>query len=89
MCSIWAGTPPLTNTLYDGDNLLILREYVSAARVDQVYLDPPFNSSRHYNVLFKNERRPESAAPIPAFPDTWHPNAAALATYEGLFIGAK
>ena len=43
------------NTLFYGDNLPILREYVADASVDLIYLDPPFNSSRTYNVLFKQE----------------------------------
>ena len=41
-------------TLYYGDNLPILRTYFPAASVDLVYLDPPFNSNRSYNVLFKD-----------------------------------
>ncbi len=44
-----------TNTLFYGDNLLILREHIPDASVDLVYLDPPFNSSRAYNILFKDE----------------------------------
>ncbi len=43
------------NTVYYGDNLKILREYVEDETVGLVYLDPPFNSSRNYNVLFKDE----------------------------------
>lgn len=37
-----------TNTLFYGDNLVIIREYISDESVDLVYLDPPLN----YNVLF-------------------------------------
>src|SRR5437763_383279 len=43
------------NKLYFGDNLNILREYVADASVDLIYLDPPFNSSATYNVLFKEK----------------------------------
>ena len=43
------------NKLYFGDNLKILREYVPDASVDPIYLDPPFNSSATYNVLFKEK----------------------------------
>ena len=47
---------PITrNTLFYGDNLPILRDYVADESADLVYLDPPFNSSRSYNVLFKEE----------------------------------
>ena len=45
---------PITeNTLFYGDNLIILREHIPSESVDLVYLDPPFNSSRSYNVLFR------------------------------------
>jgi 16S rRNA G966 N2-methylase RsmD len=44
-----------TNTLFYGDNLDILREHIATESVDLVYLDPPFNSNRNYNVLFKDE----------------------------------
>jgi site-specific DNA-methyltransferase (adenine-specific) len=59
------------NRLYFGDNLKILREYVPDASVDLIYLDPPFNSSATYNVLFKEKSGEESAAQIMAFEDTW------------------
>ncbi len=60
------------NTLFYGDNLPILREYISDENIDLIYLDPPFNSSRNYNVLFKDEHGAESEAQITAFEDTWH-----------------
>lgn len=72
------------NTLFYGDNLPILREYIADASVDLVYLDPPFNSNRNYNVLFKDERGSESEAQITAFEDTWHWNQAAEQTYQEL-----
>jgi len=59
------------NKLYFGDNLKILRDYVEDASVDLIYLDPPFNSSATYNVLFKEKSGEESAAQIMAFEDTW------------------
>ena len=43
----------MTNKLYYGDNLGVLREHVADKSVDLVYLDPPFNSNATYNVLFK------------------------------------
>lgn len=62
-----------TNTLYYGDNLEILRDYIPDESIDLVYLDPPFNSNRSYNVLFKETATAtESAAQIEAFEDTWH-----------------
>ncbi len=44
-----------TNVLYYGDNLDILRRYLPDAAVDLVYLDPPFNSNRDDNVIFRDE----------------------------------
>ncbi len=64
---------PITkNTLFYGDNLAILREHIADESVDLVYLDPPFNSNRSYNVLFKDESGQAAEAQITAFDDTWH-----------------
>lgn len=78
--------PPIltTNTLFYGDNLDILREYLASNSIDLVYLDPPFNSNRNYNVLFKDEGGIDSEAQITAFEDTWHWNHAAAQTYHEL-----
>ena len=80
--------PITSNTLFYGDNLPILREYVADASVDLVYLDPPFNSSRTYNVLFRQESGAESEAQIAAFEDTWHWNRAAEQTFFELVQNA-
>jgi len=72
------------NTLFYGDNLDILREYVDNESVDLIYLDPPFNSNRSYNVLFKDESGHEADAQITAFEDTWHWNAKTEQTYHDL-----
>ncbi len=45
----------LMNTLYYGDNLKILREHIATESVDLIYLDPPFNSNRNYDVLLKTK----------------------------------
>jgi len=34
----------MTNHLYYGDNLQVLRECIATESVDLVYLDPPFNT---------------------------------------------
>jgi DNA modification methylase len=60
------------NTLYYGDNLTILANHVADESVDLVYLDPPFNSNRDYNVLFREQSGSESPAQIQAFGDTWN-----------------
>jgi 16S rRNA G966 N2-methylase RsmD len=44
----------MSNALYCGDNLAVLRESIASESVDLIYLDPPFNSSANYNVLFKS-----------------------------------
>jgi DNA modification methylase len=61
----------MTNTLYYGDNLEILRQYIKDESVDLIYLDPPFNSNANYNVLFAEHSGSKSSAQIQAFEDTW------------------
>jgi len=61
----------MQNTLYYGDNLPVMREHIADESVDLVYLDPPWNSARDYNVLFKQARKDENQAQIMAFTDTW------------------
>lgn len=60
------------NLLYYGDNLDVLREHIADESTDLIYLDPPFNSNRAYNVFFRSPNGIESAAQIHAFDDTWH-----------------
>lgn len=60
------------NHLYYGDNLAVLRESVAAESVDLIYLDPPFNSARDYNILFASPKGVSSEAQITAFEDSWH-----------------
>ena len=60
-----------TNVLYFGDNLEILRKYIPDGSVDLIYLDPPFNSKKDYNILFKENGGVESEAQVRAFTDTW------------------
>ena len=83
-----APRPITENTLFYGDNLNILREYMPDQSVDLIYLDPPFNSNRNYNVLFKDEHGSESQAQIEAFEDTWHWNIEAEQTYNDLLTEA-
>lgn len=76
------------NQLYYGDNLPILREYIPDESTDLIYLDPPFNSNRSYNVLFKDENSRDSEAQITAFEDTWHWDRKASEIYRELITGA-
>lgn len=72
------------NTLFYGDNLPILREHIPDESVDLVYLDPPFNSNRNYNVLFRDEAGKHAEAQIEAFEDTWHWSEHAEEIYRDL-----
>jgi hypothetical protein len=75
------------NALYYGDNLDVLRQHVADESVELVYLDPPFNSNRSYNVLFKSKSGDESQAQIEAFDDTWTWSQQAEAAYRELVEG--
>jgi len=74
----------VTNALYYGDNLNVLREHIPDNSIDLIYLDPPFNSNRSYNVLFKDESGIASDAQISAFDDAWHWGDTAERTYQDL-----
>ena len=56
------------NTLYLGDCLYVLRENVPDESVDLVYIDPPFNSKRDYNMFFDDKKIQTQRI---AFEDTW------------------
>jgi len=77
-----------TNVLYYGDNLDILRKYIPDESVDLIYLDPPFNSKKDYNILFKETSGLESEAQIHAFTDSWHWTQSAQDTYQELITKA-
>ena len=64
----------MTNKLFYGDNLDVLRNEIASESVDLIYLDPPFNSNANYNVLFKSKSGEGADAQITAFEDTWHWN---------------
>ncbi|MCH7698027.1 MAG: site-specific DNA-methyltransferase [Chloroflexi bacterium] len=76
-----------TNILYYGDNLQLLRDHIPEESVDLIYLDPPFNSNRSYNVLFKEASGAGSEAQIEVFEDTWHWGPAAAAAYDDVISG--
>jgi adenine specific DNA methylase Mod len=72
----------MTNHLYYGDNLDILREYINDESIDLSYLDPPFNSQATYNVLFRVPTGEHSQAQIEAFEDTRHWNERAEQVFD-------
>lgn len=45
----------MTNRLYYGDNLDILRRKIASDSVDLCYIDPSFNSKRNYFQIYNNQ----------------------------------
>ena len=70
-----------TNILHWGDNIDALRA-LDSGRIDLIYLDPPFNSKRSYNVIFKDDTGLAPSAQIKAFSDTWKWHTAASSYAE-------
>ena len=70
------------NLLFYGDNLDVLREHVLDDSIDLIYLDPPFNKGKDYNIVFAERGGAKPAAQITAFEDTWHWDQAAWETYQ-------
>ena len=58
------------NKLYYGDCLTIMNDMPSGS-VDLIYLDPPFNSNRAYNAIYKDETGRPLPDQIEAFCDMW------------------
>lgn len=75
-----------TNALYYGDNLSFLRDRqrFPDESVDLIYLDPPFNSNRDYNVIFSDKSGRKSEAELLAFEDSWRWGDEAQRSYEWL-----
>ncbi len=78
------------NKLYFGDNLDILRNKIPDNFVDLIYLDPPFQSGKTYNIIFqpKAGEIKGANAEIKTFEDTWEWGEEAERNYEGLINGA-
>ncbi len=58
------------NRLYYGDCLAIMKD-MPLGSVDLIYLDPPFNSKRAYNAIYKDETGRPLPDQIEAFCDQW------------------
>ena len=56
------------NKLYYGDCLTVMRD-MPVRSVDLIYLDPPFNSNRTYNAIYKDETGNPLPDQIEAFCD--------------------
>jgi len=59
-----AGKMKLENVIYCGDNLIWLKKFPDKF-IDLIYLDPPFFSNRHYEVIFNDGEE------IRSFEDRW------------------
>jgi DNA modification methylase len=64
-----------SNHLYYGDNLTIMKTSIPPNSINLIYLDPPFNSQRNYNLIYKQL----TGQPVPeqeeAFCDAWEMDA--------------
>ncbi|MCY4614766.1 MAG: DNA methyltransferase [Nitrospira sp.] len=59
------------NRLYYGDCLTVMRDFMKLGSVDLIYLDPPFNSNRSYNAIYKDETGRPLPDQLDAFCDLW------------------
>ncbi len=59
-----------TRRIYYGDNLPIMRDLPTQS-VDLIYLDPPFNSKRNYNMPLTDDYGKVLQAQAHVFTDTW------------------
>ena len=59
------------NKLYYGDCLTVMEQEMQPETVDLIYLDPPFNSKRAYNAIYKDETGRPLPDQIEAFCDLW------------------
>ena len=74
------------NTLFYGDCLTIMQEKMRPDSVDLVYLDPPFNSKRDYNAIYKDETGRPLPDQVEAFTDTWTLDSESMAVINNLPI---
>jgi site-specific DNA-methyltransferase (adenine-specific) len=81
----------MTNRLYYGDNLEVLRnrDAFPNESVDLIYLDPPFNSNASYNILFKSPAGGAADSQIEAFEDTWHWNDTAESAFHDVMTSGN
>ena len=62
--------PFRSNHLYYGDNLTIMKN-IPTGSVDLIYLDPPFNSQRNYNLIYQQLTGQPVPEQVEAFCDAW------------------
>ena len=61
----------MSGQLWYGDCLTVMRDHMKLGSVDLIYLDPPFNSQREYNAIYKDETGRPLPDQIEAFCDLW------------------
>lgn len=61
----------MTEVLYYGDNLDVMKNKIDKESIDLIYLDPPFNSNRNYNMIYKDATGNEMPNQDIAFCDKW------------------
>lgn len=54
-----------TNVLYYGDNLEVLHRYIDNDSIDLIYIDPPFFSSKAYEIIYGDAKE------VRMFEDRW------------------
>lgn len=79
----------MSNKLYFGDNLDVLKKHIKSESIDLIYLDPPFNSKATYNVLYKEPGGGASRAQVQAFEDTWHWGIDAASAFDEILAGGS
>ena len=78
----------MSNALYYGDNLEVLRRKIRDETIDLCYIDPPFNSKRNYNQIYNNIGE-EDRAQAQAFTDTWTWDDLAIAGFDEILANAN
>ena len=58
------------NSLFYGDNLTIMKNFPNSS-IDLIYLDPPFNSKKTYNLMYKTMTGKPVPEQVEAFCDSW------------------
>ncbi len=59
------------NRLFYGDCFGIMQDHFRLSSVDLIYLDPPFNSNRQYNAIYRDETGNPLPDQMDAFCDIW------------------
>lgn len=77
------------NTLYYGDNLEILRDFIPDESINLIYLDPPFNSNQIYNVIYNETNGTPSQSQIKAFEDSWKWDEKTALSYQEIVEGGN